>query len=90
MGGQWLLDKVRGLNDHGGGQQVIAGSGNYAILVDYLELLTGDTFGGGGVGAAAYSIELPAKTYRRASLLLTGNIPRFNLGVEQEFDLFGA
>lgn len=75
MDGQWVLDKVRGLNGHGGGQQIASGSEVYKLLVDYLERLTGDAYNYDGSPKAAYSIEGPSVTYRRASLLLTGSIP---------------
>lgn len=75
MGGQWVLDKVQGLNSHGGGQQITSGTEPYTILVNYLAELTGDDFGAALAQQPAYSLEPAAATYRRASLLLTGTIP---------------
>lgn len=74
-GGRWLLDKARGLHNHGGGQQVVPGSASYDILVDYLEWLTGEHYRSSIYDRMDYAIESPATTYRRASLILTGVIP---------------
>lgn len=73
--GRWLLDKARGLHNHGGGQQVVPGSKAYDLLVDYLELLTGEHYRSNHYDRLGYSIEPPATTYRRASLILRGEVP---------------
>ena len=73
-GGQLLLDKSRGLKNHGGGSTIALGSTEYTLLTDFVNKFSTsneDVMSNDGT----YTIESKEKTYRRASLYLTGEIP---------------
>ena len=76
---RWLLEVAAGGHNHGGGQQLVEGSESFAIVVEYLEDITGEDLSEGIANQKKYTIESPATTYRRASLLLTGEIPEENM-----------
>ena len=73
-GGQVLLEKSRGLRNHGGGATVSLGSTEYKLLSDFIAKFSSSTdkvMSNDGT----FSIEPKSQTYRRASLYLTGEIP---------------
>jgi hypothetical protein len=75
--GHWILAKVIGQNNHGGGTVLTPASSLYQALQTYLGLL-GQLPGGGEEGVGFWrgtAAENREVTLRRASLLLSGSIP---------------
>jgi hypothetical protein len=72
-GGDYLLGKARGLFDHGGGKQLAIDNPYYQLLADYVAEVTGTNATAATLPSAA--LEKYSRTFRRASLILTGTIP---------------
>lgn len=78
----YVLSKVQGVG-HGGGVQLTADSEEFAALAGLMALITGDSVGtGGGDVFDGLSKSSNARTLRRASLLLGGELPEQSLDVE--------
>lgn len=70
-----VLNKVKGLDNHGG-QEVLAPSDpEYVSLANYLGDLSGQNLTAYAEVKSTLALESPDATYRRAALLLTGKIP---------------
>lgn len=70
-----VLNKVKGLDNHGG-QEVLAPSDPaYIWLATYLGDLSGQNLTAYAQVKSTLTLETPDATYRRAALLLTGKIP---------------
>jgi len=75
-GGLILLDKPRGLRGHGGGALLALGSTEYTLLANFVGVTPGTPAPTPGTPSAGdFTVESASKTYRRASLYLTGDIP---------------
>ena len=79
---QQLLDKSRGLAQHGGGPILALGSAEYNLLANFVGITitpppTNDnpTTPGKPATSNDFTTESASETYRRASLYLTGEIP---------------
>ena len=76
-GADIILDKIRGVA-HGGAVQVPAGSADFANMERFLRLLDGAT-GGSALSPETLfdgvTMSSPAKTLRRAALVLAGRMP---------------
>jgi hypothetical protein len=72
----YVLSKTQGLLSHGGAQQLVFGSDEYAALAEYLGLMTGEeviTSSEGfwnGVGLLSHK-----QTLRKAALIVAGRLP---------------
>jgi len=79
VGADWLLNKIAGDLNHGGGVVLSRGSDGYNLFAEYLTLATGANTGGNGVGIAdlwaGTELEPRETTLRRAGLLLSGRVP---------------
>ena len=80
VGADWLLGKVVGELNHGGGPVLTRGGDKYNALAEYLTLATGaNTSGGDQVSTAEFwegtQLESRERTLRRAGILLAGEIP---------------
>ena len=79
VGADWLLNKIAGDLNHGGGVVLSRGSDGYNLFAEYLTLATGANTGGSEVGIAdlwaGTELEPRETTLRRAGLLLAGRIP---------------
>ena len=79
VGADWLLDKIVGDLQHGGGAQVSPGSSEYNAFAEYLTLLVGANTDGGSAGASAFwegtGLESRETTLRRAAILFAGVTP---------------
>ncbi len=82
--GQTIKDKVRGLSQHGGGSVLAYSSSQYTLWSEYIDGITQPQNGTdeqtqqempNDNQAKNYTLESPAATYRRASLILTAQIP---------------
>ena len=80
VGADWLLSKIVGELNHGGGPVLTRGGNKYNAFAEYLTLATGANTGGGdAVSTAEFwegtGLESRERTLRRAGLLLSGTIP---------------
>jgi len=79
VGADWLLNKIAGDLNHGGGVVLSRGGDDYNTFAEYLTLATGANTGGNDVGIAnlwaGTELEPRETTLRRAGLLLSGTIP---------------
>ncbi len=73
-GGQTILDKSRGLQNHGGGAVLQLSSDEYELLEMFVGFFNGSD-DNPVLNTGTYILESPEVTYRRASLYLTGEIP---------------
>jgi hypothetical protein len=72
---QRILNKVKGLDSHGGNIVYAPTDSEYIWLANYLSELSGQNLTALSLVKSTLSLESPDATYRRASLLLTGKIP---------------
>lgn len=74
---QIIKDKARGLNQHGGGAVLAFSSDEYALWALYIDSITADEVDlpDNDSSDNSYTLESQANTYRRASLIITGEIP---------------
>jgi hypothetical protein len=72
---QRVLNKIKGLDNHGGGAVFAPDSMEYKLMINYLQLLTGQNLSASPQTKNTLILETPDATFRRASLLLTGKIP---------------
>jgi Protein of unknown function (DUF1588) len=70
-----VLNKVKGLDSHGGGDIYGPTAPEYIYLTNYLSELSGQNLTALAQVKSTLTLESPDATYRRASLLLTGQIP---------------
>lgn len=70
-----VLNKVKGLDSHGGGEVLAPSNEAYIWLANYLGDLSGQNLTAYAQVKTTLTLESPEATYRRASLLLTGKIP---------------
>ncbi|MDG1461780.1 MAG: DUF1588 domain-containing protein, partial [Luminiphilus sp.] len=79
VGPDWLLGKIVGDFEHGGGPVLARGSNSYWTFADYLTLLVGANTDDGSVEASAIwagtVMESRETTLRRAAILLAGTVP---------------
>ena len=81
VGADWLLNKIVGDLNHGGGSVVSRGGDSYNAFAEYLTLATGANTGGSTDATkisdvwAKTQLESRETTLRRAGLLLAGKIP---------------
>lgn len=79
VGADWLLNKIAGDLNHGGGAVLSRGGDDYNKFAEYLTLATGANTGGGDVGIAnlwaGTQLEPRETTLRRAGILLSGTLP---------------
>ena len=79
VGAEWLLNKVVGGLNHGGGPVLTAGSADYLAFSDYLTLLIGANTDDGTANASdlwsGTVSEGREATLRRAAILLAGKVP---------------
>ena len=76
-GADLILNKVQGVA-HGGGVQLPAGSADFASMERFLRLLAGGSAGGNLSPETLFegiTMASPAKTLRRAALILAGRLP---------------
>lgn len=73
-----LLNKARGFDNHGGGRVLASNSVPYLLLEGYLQASSNqETIAdNNSIAASHYKLESASTTYRRASLILTGEIPK--------------
>ncbi len=75
-----LKDKPRGLSQHGGGSVMAFSSSQYTLWSEYIDSISftqngGMPDSGNTDNSRQFSLESKRNTYRRASLILTGQIP---------------
>ena len=79
IGAEWLLGKIVGDINHGGGAVIAPGSVEYETFAEYLTLLLGANTDGGSASSLAFwdgtEMESRETTLRRAGLLLAGEVP---------------
>ena len=79
VGADWLLSKIVGDLNHGGGVVLSRGGDDYNLFAEYLTLATGANTGGDDVGIAnlwaGTQLEPRETTLRRAGILLSGTLP---------------
>lgn len=77
-GANYILDKIQGIS-HGGGQQVTAGTDEFAAMARFLELLGEDVATGPTVSANTLfdgvTLEPYRQTLRRAAIVFAGRVP---------------
>ena len=75
----WLLSKIVGDLNHGGGPVLAQGGGDYFVFADYLTLLVGANVDDGSANASEIWSgtiqESRETTLRRAAILLAGKVP---------------
>ncbi len=75
---QWILSKVSGGDNHGGGAQLPTGGSDYSNLAELLQLLRGAGSGGGASGELFFTgitLQSNLETLRRAAITLAGRPP---------------
>lgn len=70
-----VLNKVKGLDSHGGGDIYSPTDPEYIWLTNYLSELSGQNLSALAQVKSTLALETPDATFRRVSLLLTGKIP---------------